>query len=104
MQSDQLVSLQALQQAYRYGVADGLALAQLHPRVEPDTEMVLDHFRLLALKDGRHLVDDSGLDLGETRRWHVPSRTMVSADTIFFAVANRHTSFAASHYLTCVIF
>src|SRR3990167_9860085 len=29
---------------------------------------------------------------------------MVSADTIFFAGANRHTSFAASHYLTSVIF
>lgn len=59
-----MITLQALEQPDRDGMANRLSFPQLNPRIQADSEVRLDHFGLLAMDHRRHPSNDIGLDMG----------------------------------------
>ena len=59
-----MITLQALEQPDRDRMTNRLSFPQLNPRIQADSEVRLDHFRLLAVDHRCHPSDNIGLDMG----------------------------------------
>ena len=72
---------------------DGASLSQFNPCIQPYTEMVLDHIRLLAFENRRHLVDYGRFKMREALGSHFPSQVQVLPEAYFAA---QHLAYAFS--------